>query len=317
MSTQPVRRFVVMLSALSAAAILNACLASSAQAEVRTGSALFAAPEYTNPSLESRPPATERVIAPGAVSLKYDSVGAITMSYRNYNSTFFADDMPTVDFELFESCTDGGENPIVSGTMEQSSGSPGWIGAERTAFSGSAVGTVGFDGATFTGSILNGGLAGLDVRCARVTVAVYAPDTNIDWPSALIRFDNVPVPRDPRTIANTKPTLLLAGPYRFSEESYRRVRPKRFGMWGDFLAESSRFVKMKWSRWGRSLAIGHGQSVALHGEYRNGHLRFSRTPTRLELSRPVLCGSRWVFTRITYKSRYGTFRRAIPNGCWK
>ena len=81
------------------------------------------------------------------------------------------------------------------------------------------------------------------------------------------------------------------------------------------MAESGHYVRMSWSKWGRSVAIGHGKAVALHGQSKNGRLVFSKTQMRLKLSRPVICGRSWVFTRITFTSKYGTFRRAIPNSC--
>ena len=326
MTTRSLSSVAMLICAVSAAAVLIACFAPSAQAAVRSGSATFAAPAYNSPSLEPRPPASQTVNAPGVASISYDDAGAITVSYRNYDAAFFADSMPETEFTLYEDCDYRGDGEL-SVTMQYHKPDPQWedddppgrIAAERVGFNGAATGTVTFDGATFTGSITNAGLAGLDLRCAFVSVGVLDYETNVRIPGKLIHFDNVPAPPpkpDPRKIADTKPTYLLAGPYHYSERTHMQVRPRRFGLWGDSMAESGHYLKMRWSKWGRSVAIGRGKAVALHGERKHGRLVFSKTQMRLKLSRPVLCGRAWVFTRITHKSKYGTFRRAIPNGCW-
>jgi len=321
------RSVVATLCAVSAVAVMAACLPPSAQAVVRNGSATFAAPEYLSPSLEPRPPVEESVSAPGAVSVSYDDAGTLTLHYRNYNAAYYGDRMPNVSFWLYRSCDHDGkdeEDEVFTGEMGADEAEFGdgpstkWIWAERAGYAGRAKGIVTFDGATFTGTITNAGLAGFDVRCAKVNVGVLNWDTNVNIPRAFIHFDNVPappVPPDPRKIADSKPTYLLAGPFLYSETTSRRVRPMRFGLWGGSMAESGHYLKIRWSKWGRSVAIGHGKAVALHGERKNGRLVFTRTPMRLKLSRPVLCGRSWVFTRITYRSKYGTFRRAIPDSC--
>jgi hypothetical protein len=173
-----VRGVAVMLSAVGTAAVLAACLAPSAQAAVRSGSATFAAPAYNSPSLEPRPPASQTVNAPGVASISYDDAGAITVSYCNYDSAFFADSMPETEFTLYEDCDYRGDGEL-SVTMQYRKPDPKWedddddppgrIAAERVGFNGAATGTVTVDGATFTGSITNAGLAGSSRTAARST----------------------------------------------------------------------------------------------------------------------------------------------------
>lgn len=168
----------LLLGAVCLLVLLALSPVVSARAGVRTGAVTFAAPRNP-PSLTPLPPATEQGQYLERVSVAYDDrAGELTATARLFSPQVWGLRLPSVKLVLGTSECTTDEDGIVNGSdadltlvmssaaYEIGTGSTDLFTAvTRSGYESRAEGTLTFDGSTFTATVRNPGLAGVEARC--------------------------------------------------------------------------------------------------------------------------------------------------------
>ena len=169
-SATPARRLA--LGAITLLLLLALVSIAPASAAVREGTVTGTAP-WNPPSLGPAPLASEQAPYAERVTVAYDDqTGRLSATVRLFSPQFWGTRLPTVTivFGTTGCGADYDDRAVVREsnakmTLRMDSGADLVTYATRAEYASHADGTLTFDGSTFTATVTNPGLAGVEARC--------------------------------------------------------------------------------------------------------------------------------------------------------